>query len=113
MKDFKSQFTTAALSTLLLLGTQQSYFAQSKPKVAIANTNKPTIQQPQSLNQMNKMDTTIPKQTSTDISLIRELTQKWVNIWSPKNRPFTGEGLEEIFATGENEILVFDNIAVS
>lgn len=112
MKDFKSQFTTAALSTLLLLGTQQSYFAESKPKVAIANTNKPRIQQPQplsQLNQMNKMDTKMQQQTSADISLIRELTQKWLDIWSPKNKPFTGEGLEEIFATGEKEILIFDN----
>lgn len=112
MKDFKSQFTTAALSTLLLLGIQESYFAESKLKVAIANTNKPKIQQPQllsQLNQMKKMDTKMQQQTSADISLIRALTQKWVNIWSPKNKPFTGEGLEEIFATGENEILVFDN----
>ena len=112
MKDFKSQFTTAALSTLLLLGIQQSYFAESKSKIAIANTNKPRIQQSQpvsELNQIKKMDTTMQQQTSTDISLNRELTQKWVNFWSPKNKPFTGEGLEKIFATGENEILVFDN----
>ncbi|MDJ0616399.1 MAG: nuclear transport factor 2 family protein [Calothrix sp. MO_192.B10] len=55
------------------------------------------------------MDTTMQLQTSTDKTLIRQLTQKWVDIWSPKDKPFTGEGFENIFATGENEILVFDN----
>jgi len=38
-----------------------------------------------------------------------KLTEQWINIWSPKDKPFTGKGFEEIFATGENEILVFDN----
>ncbi len=55
------------------------------------------------------MDTTMQLQTSTDQTLIRQLTQKWVDIWSPKDKHFTGEGFENIFATGENEILVFDN----
>ncbi|MEO1374730.1 MAG: nuclear transport factor 2 family protein [Cyanobacteria bacterium J06635_10] len=112
MKDFKSQFTTAALSTLLLLGIQQSYFADYKPKVAIANINKSRIQQPQSDSEFNKIeiiDTTMQQQILTDKALIKQLTQKWVDTWSPKDKQFTGVGLEEIFATGENEILVFDN----
>lgn len=112
MKDFKSQFTTAALSTLLLLGIQQSYFAQAKSKVTVANTSKSTIQklQPLSeLNQIKQMDKTTQQETLTDKDVIKQLTQKWVDIWSPKNKPFTGEGLEKIFASGENEILVFDN----
>ncbi|MBE9039725.1 nuclear transport factor 2 family protein [Oscillatoriales cyanobacterium LEGE 11467] len=49
-------------------------------------------------------------QTDLDRQQIEQLTQKWVDLWSPKDRPFTGEGFEEIFATGENEILVFDNV---
>lgn len=40
---------------------------------------------------------------------IQQLTQTWVNLWSSKETPFTGAGFEQIFATGENEILVFDN----
>jgi ketosteroid isomerase-like protein len=51
-------------------------------------------------------ETTQQKQDRQDIQY---LTQQWVNLWSPKERPFTGEGFENIFATGENEILVFDN----
>jgi ketosteroid isomerase-like protein len=39
---------------------------------------------------------------------IQQLTQQWVKLWSPKDKVF-GEGFEQIFATGENEILVFDN----
>ena len=45
----------------------------------------------------------------TDKAKIQELTEQWRNIWSPKDKPFTGDGFENIFATGENEILVFDN----
>ena len=46
---------------------------------------------------------------TTDLAKIRELTEQWRKIWSPKDQPFTGEGFENIFATAENEILVFDN----
>lgn len=55
------------------------------------------------------MNTTIQSQLETDKSTIEQLTAKWIDIWSPKDKPFTGEGFENIFATGENEILVFDN----
>lgn len=48
------------------------------------------------------------KQTK-DTTQIRQLTEEWRAIWSPQDRPFTGEGFENIFATGENAILVFDN----
>ncbi len=48
-------------------------------------------------------------QNTKDEFKIRQLTQKWQEIWTPKDKPFTGEGFEEIFPTGENEILVFDN----
>jgi ketosteroid isomerase-like protein len=48
-------------------------------------------------------------QTMSDRQQIQQLTQQWVNLWSPQEKPFTGEGFEQIFATGENEILVFDN----
>jgi quinol monooxygenase YgiN/ketosteroid isomerase-like protein len=47
--------------------------------------------------------------TDKDRQQIRQLTQQWINLWSPKDKPFTGEGFEQIFATDENEILVFDN----
>jgi ketosteroid isomerase-like protein len=47
--------------------------------------------------------------TMSDRQQIQQLTQQWVNLWNPKEKPFTGEGFEQIFATGENEILVFDN----
>ena len=55
------------------------------------------------------MKTTKQSQLTKDQTEIRRLTEKWINIWSPKDKPFTGEGFEEIFATGNNEILVFDN----
>ena len=43
-----------------------------------------------------------------DETEIRNLTQKWFNIWSQKEKPFTGEGLEEVFAS-TGEMLVYDN----
>jgi ketosteroid isomerase-like protein len=48
-------------------------------------------------------------QMMSDRQQIQQLTQQWVKAWSPKDKPFTGEDFEQIFATGENEILVFDN----
>ena len=48
-------------------------------------------------------------QLTIDEAKIRELTEQWINIWSPQDKPFTGEGFEKIFSTEENEILVFDN----
>ncbi|MDY6941285.1 MAG: nuclear transport factor 2 family protein [Cyanobacteriota bacterium] len=48
-----------------------------------------------------------------DRQQIQQLTQQWANLWSPKDQPFTGKGFEEIFAPGENEILVFDNVGGS
>lgn len=48
-------------------------------------------------------------QPTTDLAKIRALTEQWRKIWSPKDRSFTGEGFENIFAVGKNEILVFDN----
>jgi SnoaL-like domain len=45
----------------------------------------------------------------TDELKIRELTQRWEEIWSPKEQPFTGEGFEHIFFTGDRNLLVFDN----
>ena len=57
---------------------------------------------------------TIDKNTvAQDEIQIRQLTKKWADVWSPKDKPFTGEGFEKIFATGENEILVFDNFGDS
>lgn len=48
-------------------------------------------------------------QQTTDEVKIRTLTEQWRSLWSPKDQPFIGKGLENIFATGENKILVFDN----
>lgn len=45
---------------------------------------------------------------TTDEAKIRELTEQWRAIWSPKDKSFTGRGFENIFAS-ENKILVFDN----
>lgn len=55
------------------------------------------------------MNTTTKDRQTVDKTKIRELTEQWKNIWSPQDKSFTGEGFENIFATGENEILVFDN----
>ena len=55
------------------------------------------------------MNTSTQVQPTTDLAKIRELTEQWRKIWSPKDRPFTGKGFENIFAVGENEIQVFDN----
>ena len=56
------------------------------------------------------MNASIKSQLKTDEAEILQLTQQWRSLWSPQDKPFTGEGFENIFATGENEILVFDNI---
>ncbi|MGL5807230.1 YybH family protein [Chroococcidiopsis sp.] len=40
---------------------------------------------------------------------IKNLTQKWFDIWSQKEKPFTGKGLEEVFASKAGEMLVYDD----
>ena len=55
------------------------------------------------------MNTITQDKQTADKAKIRELTEQWRIIWSPKDKPFTGDGFENIFATGENKILVFDN----
>lgn len=55
------------------------------------------------------MNTSTQVQPTADLAKIRELTEQWRKTWSPKDRPFTGEGFDSIFAVGENKILVFDN----
>ncbi|MGD2182116.1 YybH family protein [Lusitaniella coriacea] len=55
------------------------------------------------------MTTITENQQTKDEAEIRQLTARWLSIFSPKDRPFTGVGFENIFATGKNEILVFDN----
>jgi ketosteroid isomerase-like protein len=52
------------------------------------------------------MNTTTSSQLTKDGTIIRQLTEEWRTVWSPKDKPFTGKGFENIFA---NEILVFDN----
>ncbi len=52
------------------------------------------------------------KQTA-DEAKINQLTEQWRKVWSPQNKPFTGKGFENIFATGDQEILVFDNFGNS
>ena len=54
-------------------------------------------------------NTTKSSQLTQDKAKIRELTEQWRSLWSPQDKPFTGKGFENIFATGKNEILVFDN----
>ncbi|MEM1369118.1 MAG: nuclear transport factor 2 family protein [Cyanobacteria bacterium P01_H01_bin.15] len=44
-----------------------------------------------------------------DVKQIQQLTQQWVTAWSPKDQPFLDQKWDQIFATGDNEILVFDN----
>lgn len=56
------------------------------------------------------MNTSTKSQAKADEAEILQLTQEWRSLWSPQDKPFTGEGFENIFATGENEILVLDNI---
>ena len=55
------------------------------------------------------MNTITENKLTADKAKIRELTEQWRNIWSPKDKPFRGEGFKNIFTTGKNEILVFDN----
>ena len=59
--------------------------------------------------QIKYMNAITKDKQTVDKAEIRELTEQWRTIWSPKDKPFTGKGFENIFATGENEILVFDN----
>jgi ketosteroid isomerase-like protein len=54
-----------------------------------------------------KMKTITKSLIAQDEIQIQQLTQQWVNLWSPKDKAFTGEGFEHIFAT--DELLVFDN----
>lgn len=60
------------------------------------------------LSKINQL-TAIQTRTAKDEAQIRDLTRKWFAVWSVKDKPFTGQGFEQVFATGENEILVFDN----
>lgn len=50
----------------------------------------------------------VPQSNINDEVEIRNLTQKWFEIWSQKEKPFTGKGLEEVFAN-PGEMLVYDN----
>ena len=55
------------------------------------------------------MNTITQDKQTADRAKIRALTELWRKTWSPQDKPFTGKGFEDIFATRENEILVFDN----
>lgn len=55
------------------------------------------------------MNTITQDKQTADKDKIRALTEQWRETWSPQEQPFTGKGFENIFATRENEILVFDN----
>lgn len=55
------------------------------------------------------MNTSTQSQLTKDETIIRQLTEQWRTVWSSKDKPFTGKGFENIFATGNSEILVFDN----
>jgi ketosteroid isomerase-like protein len=55
------------------------------------------------------MSQSISQNNINDEVEIRKLTDKWFEIWSQKEKPFTGEGLEEVFAAKTGEMLVFDN----
>ncbi len=44
---------------------------------------------------------------------IQQLTARWAELWSPKNKTFTGEGFEQIFVAEGNGLTVFDNIGGS
>lgn len=51
----------------------------------------------------------MPQSNTNDEVEIRKLTRKWFYIWSQKEKPFTGEDLEEVFASKAGEMLVYDN----
>ena len=51
----------------------------------------------------------VQKVESNDYQKIQQLTERWIDLWSPKDKSFTGRDFEQIFAEGENDILVFDN----
>ncbi|BAY48217.1 hypothetical protein SAMD00079811_58380 [Scytonema sp. HK-05] len=51
----------------------------------------------------------LPQSDINDEAEIRNLTRKWFDIWSQKEKPFTGVGLEEVFDPRSGEILVYDN----
>lgn len=55
------------------------------------------------------MNTSTQSQLTKDETIIRQLTEQWRTVWSSKDKPFTGKGFDNIFATGNSEILVFDN----
>ncbi|WP_019507068.1 nuclear transport factor 2 family protein [Pleurocapsa sp. PCC 7319] len=55
------------------------------------------------------MNSTTQSQQIQDKAKICELTEQWRSLWSPQDKTFTGKGFENLFATEENEILVFDN----
>lgn len=81
---FLSAIATSAFTTVAL--------GQAEPKLhSITHIHQPIIA------------------TATEEAQIRELTRRWFAAWSPKDKPFTGRGLENVFATGDNAILVFDN----
>ena len=42
------------------------------------------------------MNTITKDKQTADKAKIRELTEQWRNIWSPKDKPFTGDGFENI-----------------
>lgn len=49
--------------------------------------------------------------STPDEQAVRDQTEKWFEIWSQGDEPFTGDGLETVFRTGQGNILVFDDFA--
>ena len=49
--------------------------------------------------------------SEADERAVRAQTQRWFEIWSQGDEPFTGNGLDEVFLTGEDKIVVFDDFA--
>lgn len=47
--------------------------------------------------------------TRNDKQTLEALMNQWIKAWSPKDKAWSGAGLEQIFAEGENAIHVVDD----
>lgn len=50
-------------------------------------------------------------QENAEEATIRQLTEQWFKNWSPQDKKFEIEKLQPLFAQGEGELLVFDDIS--
>ena len=76
--------------------------------IAAIAFNLPTFANSRSID--TRSNQVLLSQRSDVETQIRQLTQKWIDGWSPGEQPFDVSELQPLYAKGEGAILVYDDI---